>query len=149
MSNEILKSLWNGSTCDCTKIECFQLLNKRKKSLIHRGFTQADSQSSTDSTWLRESVVLFGRKLHFSFNKFDTFGFNSTILKVYIYCSKSVNFEGTCPCRANIETTEHFLFDCHLYHSLKAPMLHSCRNIPWPPPLHFFTSSTQKLTLLK
>ena len=60
-----------------------------------------------------------------------------------------VESEGTCPCRANIETTQHFLFDCHLYHSLRAPMLHSCRNIPWPPPLNFFTTSTHNLTLLK
>ena len=47
------------------------------------------------------------------------------------------------------ETTQHFLFDCHLYRSLRAPILHSCRNIPWPPPLHFFTSSTHNLTILK
>ena len=60
-----------------------------------------------------------------------------------------IESEGTCSCQANIETTQHFLFDCHLYHSLRAPILHSCRNIPWPPPLHFFTSSTHKLTLLK
>ena len=37
----------------------------------------------------------------------------------------------------------------HLSHSLRAPMLHSCKNIHWPPPFHFFTTSTHNLTLLK
>ena len=32
------------------------------------------------------------------------------------------------------------LFECHLYHSLKAPIIHSCRNISWPS-LHLLTTS--------
>jgi hypothetical protein len=60
-----------------------------------------------------------------------------------------IESEGTCSCQTDTETTQHFLFDCQLYHSLRLPILHSCRNIPWPPPLLFFTSSTNKLALLK
>ena len=28
-----------------------------------------------------------------------------------------IESEGTCSCQANIETTQHFIFDCHLSHS--------------------------------
>ena len=57
--------------------------------------------------------------------------------------------DGTCACYASVETTQHFLLECHLYHSLRAPLLHSCRSIPWPPPSHLFTSSTHNLGLFK
>ena len=39
------------------------------------------------------------------------------------------------------------LFECHLYHSLKAPIIHSCRSISWP--LHFFTSYTHNQCCIK
>ena len=126
---------------------CKPLLKEYFQTLWNTEWAHVDSDNITKSFFPSPTSAGILKSIHLSRQLVQVLSGHSK-LRSFLH-RIGVESEGTCPCRANIETTQHFLFDCHLYHSLRKPILHSCRNIPWPPPLHFFTSSTQKLTLLK
>ncbi len=128
-------------------IHCKPLLKECFQTLWNTEWAQVDSANITKSFFPTPTSARIPKSIHLSRQLVQILSGHS---KLRSFLNRiGIESEGTCSCQADTETTQHVLFDCQLYHSLRLPILHSCRNIPWPLPLLFFTSSTNKLALLK
>jgi ribonuclease HI len=126
---------------------CKPLLKEYFQTLWNTEWALVDPTNITKSFFPTPSSARILKSIHLSRQLVQVLSGHSK-LRSFLH-RIGIEPEGTCSCQADTETTQHFLFDCQLYHSLRLPVLHSCRNIPWPPPLLYFTSSIKKLALLK